>query len=150
MAGESAAHMILFIATILIASSVAAVMMITIEKMSIEIKNQGEYIKSILSTNFEIINDPVNIPNKTVGTNIAYIFYVKNVGDAPFAFTNETITVLIDGLIIPKQNVTTNPSVLNPGDVGELDVIASLSSGNHRITVILENGVSDSFDFTLR
>ena len=149
MAGESAAHMILFIATILIASSVSAVMIVTIEKMSIEIKNQGDYIKSVLSTNFKIINDPKIIPTKTIGTNTAYVFYVKNVGDSPFAFTNETITVLIDGVIIPKQNVTTSPSVLNPGDVGELDVITSLSSGNHRITVILENGVSDSLDFTI-
>jgi len=149
MAGESAAHMILFIATILIASSVSAVMIVTIEKMSIEIKNQGDYIKSVLSTNFEIINDPKIIPTKTIGTNTAYVFYVKNVGDSPFAFTNETITVLIDGVIIPKQNVTTSPSVLNPGDVGELDVITSLSSGNHRITVILENGISDSLDFTI-
>lgn len=149
MAGESAAHMILFIATILIASSVSAVMIVTIEKMSIEIKNQGEYIKDVLSTNFEIINDPTMIPTKTIGTNTAYVFYIKNIGDSPFAFTNETVTVLIDGVIIPKQNVTTNPSVLNPGDVGELDVITSLSSGNHRITVILENGVSDSLDFTI-
>ncbi len=149
MAGESAAHMILFIATILIASSVSAVMIVTIEKMSIEIKNQGDYIKSVLSTNFEIINDPKIIPTKTIGTNTAYVFYIKNVGDSPFAFTNETITVLIDGVMIPKQNVTTSPSVLNPGDVGELDVITSLSSGNHRITVILENGVSDSLDFTI-
>ncbi len=149
MAGESAAHMILFIATILIASSVSAVMIVTIEKMSIEIKNQGEFIGKVLSTNFEIINDPLKIPTKTIGTNTAYVFYIKNIGDTSFAFTNETITVLIDGLIIPKQNVTTNPSVLNPGEVGELDVITSLSPGNHRITVILENGVSDSLDFTI-
>ena len=149
MSGESAAHMILFIATILVASSVSAVMIVTIQKMSIEIKNQGEYIKDVLSTDFEIINDPVNIPTKVIGTNTAYVFYIKNVGSAPFAFTNDTITVLIDGLIIPKQNVTTSTSVLSPGEVGELDVIVSLSSGNHRITVILENGVSDSLDFTI-
>ncbi len=149
MAGESAAHMILFIATILIASSVSAVMIVTIEKMSIEIKNQGEFIKEVLSTDFEIINDPVNIPTKTIGTDTAYVFYIKNIGSTSFAFTNETLTVLIDGQIVSKQNVITDPSVLNPGDVGELDVIVSLSSGNHRITVILENGVSDSLDFTI-
>jgi len=149
MAGESAAHMILFIATILIASSVSAVMIVTIEKMSIEIKNQGEFIKEVLSTDFEIINDPVNIPTKTIGTDTAYVFYIKNIGSKSFAFTNETITVLIDGQIVSKQNVITDPSILNSGDVGELDVIVSLSSGNHRITVILENGVSDSLDFTI-
>lgn len=149
MAGESAAHMILFIATILIASSVSAVMIVTMEKMSIEIKNQGEFIKEVLSTDFEIINDPVNIPTKTIGTDTAYVFYIKNIGSTSFAFTNETLTVLIDGQIVSKQNVITDPSVLNPGDVGELDVSVSLSSGNHRITVILENGVSDSLDFTI-
>jgi len=148
MAGESAAHMILFIAAILIASSVSAVMIVTIEKMSIEIKNQGDYISNVLSTNFEIVNDPELIPNTTLGTSKVYTFYIKNIGTTSFPFTNDSLTVLIDGVIIPEQNITTNVPILNPGDVGELNVVTTLNPGNHRITVILYNGVSDTFEFS--
>ncbi len=149
MAGESAAHLILFIAAVLIASSVSAVMVVTIQKVSLGIKDQGEYLKSAIATNFEIINDPLHIPTKTVGGNTAYVFYVKNIGRVPFEFTNSTVTVLIDGNIVPPINVTTSPEVIYPGQVGELDVIYDLTPGNHRITVVLSNGISDTLEFTV-
>jgi len=149
MSGESAAQLILFIAAVLIATSVSAVMVVTIEKISLGIRDQGDYLKNVISTNFEIINDPMNIPTKTIGTNTAYVFYVKNIGKTPIVFTNRTITVLIDGNIIPPANVTTSPEVLPPSQVGEIDVITSLSPGNHRITVVLSNGLSDTMEFTI-
>jgi len=145
MAGESAAHMILFIATILIATSVSAVMMVTIQKMSIEIEDNGEAIMDYISTDFEIINDPSVIPQD----NGVYVFYVKNTGDSVIPFTNDTLTVLIDGSIIPKQNFTTNVYSLKTGEVGEIRVYTTLSSGDHRITIILHNGLSNYLDFTI-
>ena len=145
MAGESTAHLILFIATVILASSVSTVMIVTIQKMAVEIENQANILKVVLATDFIIINDPTMIPIK----DSAYVFYVKNVGNNIIPFTNESLTVLIDGTLIPKQNITTSPSVLKPGEVGELLVTASLSSGNHRIMIILDNGLSFSFDFTI-
>ncbi len=149
MSGESAAQLILFITAVLIATSVSAVMVVTIKQIAIGIKDQGDYLKSAISTNFEIINDPLNIPTTTVGGNTAYVFYVKNIGESPFPFTNSTISVLIDGNIIPPSNITTSPLVLYPGQVGEIDVVTNLSSGNHRITVILSNGISDTLEFSI-
>jgi len=148
MSGESAAQLILFITAVLIAASVSAVMVVTIQQISLGIKEQGNYLKSAIATNFKIINDPLNIPTKTIGTNTAYVFYVKNIGADPFPFTNSTVSVLIDGNIIPPVNFTTSPTILYPGEVGEIDVITSLSPGNHRITVILYNGVTDTLEFT--
>ena len=145
MAGESTAHLILFIATVILASSVSTVMIVTIQKMAVEIENQANILKDMLATDFIIINDPTLIPIK----DSAYVFYVKNIGNSIIPFTNESLTVLIDGILVPKQNITTSPTVLKPGEVGEVLVTASLSSGDHRIVIILDNGLSSSFDFTI-
>ncbi len=149
MSGESAAQLILFITAVLIAASVSAVMVVTIQQISLGIKEQGDYLKSAIATNFKIINDPLSIPTETVNGYTAYVFYVKNIGNVPFPFTNSSISVLIDGNIIPPANFTTSPSVLYPGQVGKIDVITTLSAGNHRITVILSNGISDTLEFQI-
>ncbi len=149
MSGESAAQLILFITAVLIAASVSAVMVVTIQQISLGIKEQGDYLKSAIATNFKIINDPLKIPTEIVNGNTAYVFYVKNIGKVPFPFTNTSISVLIDGNIIPPANFTTSPPVLYPGQVGKIDVITTLSSGNHRITVILSNGISDTLEFQI-
>ncbi len=141
MAGESASHIILFITTVLIASSVSAVTFVTIQKMTIDLEFRGKAISEYLATDFEIINDPSKIPY----IDGAYVFYIKNTGNTIIPFTNDTITVLIDGSAI--TDFTTNVYSLNPGDVGEIRLYTTLDSGNHRITVVLHNGISKSLDF---
>ncbi len=143
MAGESASHIILFITTVLIASSVSMAMFVTIQKMTVDFELRGKAVSDYISTDFEIINDPSLIPQ----VNGYYVFYVKNTGETTIPFTNDTLTVLLDGSIV--HDFTTNVYSLNPGDVGEIRLNASLSSGNHRITIVLHNGVSKSFDFKI-
>jgi len=143
MAGESASHIILFITTVLLASSVSAVTFVTVQKMTIDFEFRGKAISEYLATDFEIINDPSMIPQ----INGAYVFYIKNTGDTIIPFTNETITVLIDGSAV--YNFTTNVYSLKPGDVGEIRVYTALSVGDHRITVVLHNGISKSLDFNV-
>ncbi|RLI79172.1 flagellar protein G [Archaeoglobales archaeon] len=140
MAGESASHIILFITTVLLASSVSAVTFVTIQKMTIDLEFRGKAISEYLATDFEIINDPSMIPQ----IDGKYIFYIKNTGNTIIPFTNETITVLINGSVV---RFTTNVYSLKPGDVGEVIVYDDLNSGDHRITLILHNGLSKSLDF---
>ncbi len=147
--GECAAHIILFIAVVIVASSLSVMMATTVQKISMGIEQQGNHVQKLLTTDFEIINDPANIPTKTVGTNTAYVFYVKNTGSNAFPFTNHTITVMIDGIIVPASNVTTTPLTLKPGQTGEVDVVTTLSTGDHTIRIVLYNGVSSSLEFSV-
>lgn len=147
--GECAAHIILFIAVVIVASSLSVMMATTVQKISMGIEQQGSNVQKLLVTSFEIINDPENIPTKTIGTNTAYVFYVKNTGTDSFPLENSTITVMIDGTLISQANVTTSPSVLSPGQTGEVDVITTLSSGDHTIRIVLYNGVSASMEFSV-
>ncbi len=147
--GECAAHIILFIAVVIVASSLSVMMATTVQKISMGIEQQGSHVQKLLTTDFEIINDPTSIPTKTIGTNTAYVFYVKNTGTDSFPLTNHTITVMIDGSLITPSNVTTTPSLLKPGQTGEVDVVTTLSSGDHTIRIVLYNGVSASLEFTV-
>ncbi len=146
--GECAAHIILFIAVVIVASSLSVMMATTVQKISVGMEQQGNRVQKLLTTDFEIINDPTNIPTKTT-VSTAYVFYVKNTGTNSFPFTNRSITVLIDGDVIPSANITTSPSLLNPGQTGEVDVVTTLTAGYHTIKIVLYNGVSSSLVFRI-
>ncbi len=144
--GETAAHMIFFIAVVLIASSVAATMAITTQKISLVMKTESEHVKNYLATSFEIINDPTNIPNTTTTAGTIYTFYIKNTGTTSFPFTPDTLTVVIDGTAV--SSFTTNPNgELQPSQVGMINVTINLAAGDHKLIVVLYNGVSQSFEF---
>ncbi|RUM33629.1 MAG: flagellar protein G [Archaeoglobus sp.] len=147
--GESAAHIILFIAVVIVASSLSVMMATTVQRIAIGMEQQGNHVQKLLTTDFEIINDPENIPTKTVGTNTAYIFYIKNTGTNSFPLTNSTITVMIDGTLISPVNVTTSPTQLQPGETGEVDVIATIPSGDHTLKIVLYNGIYSTLKFSV-
>ncbi|RLI75239.1 flagellar protein G [Archaeoglobales archaeon] len=148
--GDSASHMIFFIASILVAASVSAVLFVTVQKMSIEIQEQGEHLKQIISTDFEIINDPDSIPSASSIDGTIYTFYIKNTGTNSIVFTPETVTVIIDGLVVGNNDLSLTPyGKLKAGEVGQINVTTTLNTGDHKITVVLENGISDTLEFSV-
>ena len=143
--GTSAAHIILFIAAVIVASSVAVTLSATTGKIAIGIEERGAVITKHLSGDIEIINDPLKIP-VTSGN---YIFYVKNTGERNLIFTKNSVSVLIDGVMIGSTNITLSsltPGVLKISETGEIWINVSLSSGDHRIKVVVD-GISDTMDF---
>ncbi len=143
MSSESLTHMVFFITALLIATSVSAILYTTAYKVSLGIEEQGEALKKILRTDFEIINDPTQIPyDPNQGY---YEFYIKNTGSEEIVIDPSVLTVLIDGNVV---SFTSSDYSIGYAEVGTLYVYAyPLSSGDHRLFVILENGVSRSFEF---
>ena len=142
--GEIASQIIFFIAVVLLASSVSAVLFVTVQKMSVEVREQGDVFKKLIGTDFEIINDPVNVPYDS--SKNAYVFYVKNTGSEELTFTNNTLTVLLNGSAV---QFTTSTQVLKPGETGTLYVYTSQLTGDNKLVVVSENGVKKSFEFTV-
>ncbi len=143
--GTSATHIILFIAGIILASSVAYTLSVTTGKIAIGIEEKGKVMMNHLSGDIEIINDPLRIPLKSG----KYVFYVKNTGERNLLFTNSTVDVLIDGSIVPGTEITiVNPSsgVLGVSETGEIRVNTTLSSGDHRLKIVVD-GISDTMTF---
>jgi flagellar protein FlaG len=149
-AETSSTHLIFFIVAMIIATGVAGVIYTNVNA----VVNSTQYASSTLSrqlqTDITIINDPGNIPK----SGDIYTFYVKNTGKS--TLTTELVTVLINGVYVPDDDVQKTvigggtTTVWRTSEILQLEVTyASMLSGDNDLRLITENGVDDSFKFTI-
>ncbi|NJE10644.1 flagellar protein G [Thermococcus sp. MAR1] len=145
MASSVVSELVLFIVSLLVAGMVAGGLYVVTQDISGGILTKGQDVAESLRTNFEIINDPENIPV----SGSSYVFYIRNIGKDSFTFDPNSVVVMIDGSMIPPANLTFDPSgVLVPYEVGKIYVpTAFISSGYHKITVVIETGKRKSLVF---
>ncbi|ASJ04850.1 MULTISPECIES: flagellar protein G [Thermococcus] len=146
MASSVVSELVLFIVSLLVAGMVAGGLYVVTQDISGGIITKGQDVAESLRTNFEIINDPENIPV----SGSSYVFYIRNTGKDSFSFDPNSVVVMIDGSIIPPANLTFDPSgVLAPYEVGKIYVPTAFisSSGYHKITVVIETGKRKSLVF---
>ena len=146
MASMGTSEMIFFIATMVVTASVVGVLGGQTLHITQSMGQSSKSVSSMIQSNFEIINDPSNIPNSG-----GYIFYIKNTGSNEIYFTNNTISTTVDGTLITGILISyaspDNSGVLHPAQVGEIIVDIPLTAGYHTITVTLNNGVSHHMTF---
>ena len=141
MASVSVSHMILFIASILVAASVAGVFTNSISQVSEAVDQRGVSLSKDVRTDIEIISDSGS-SNVYYGTDTITI-HVKNTG-------SETLTAEPEqrgGFVNGKYQTTGNMKVtlLNgastwgPGDVAKVEISnqGDSLSGDHRVKVII-------------
>lgn len=146
-AGGPASELIMFIVAIIVAGTVAGALTYVTTDIAHGINDRGAMMAEKLRTDFTIINDPLDVPVTGTGP-YNYTFYIKNTGKIQIAFNKEAVQVFIDGNLIPTANLTftdlNNNTItyLNPYEVGQIIVTlgTQLSTGTHRILVVLENG----------
>ena len=153
MASVSVSHMILFIASIVIAASVAGVFTTSVDRLSGAIEDQGLQVSDDVRTDIEIISD--NGTGACVykcegGDDVTLL--VKNTGSETLGTDPELINVLVDNQFQPTGDLQTtllgDATTWGPGDVIRLSVTeAGLGNGDHRVKVIV-NGDSEVFEFT--
>ncbi len=140
--GDVATHLIFFIAAVILASSAAAIMFATVQKVTIEADEQGEVIKKIVGTDFEIINDPASVVyNSTAG---AYVIYLKNIGSEDMFVTTSTLTVLLNGAAV---NFQSDVYEIKPGETATLYVYSARINGTAKLSVISDVGIKKTFEF---
>ncbi|MDK2790262.1 MAG: archaeal flagellar protein FlaG [Methanothermococcus sp.] len=142
MASNVFSEIIIFVSVLIITAAVSGNLVTITHKLSLGINNKGEILSSKLSQDFEIINDPANVPrNSTTGITT---LYVKNTGKTQIPFNGNVFTVIIDGDI---KNIDSTADlndlngVLDPSEVGKIDVSYN-NTGYHKIKVISEQGVT--------
>jgi len=142
MASNVFSEIIIFVSVLIITAAVSGNLVTITHKLSLGINNKGEILSSKLSQDFEIINDPTNVPrNSTTGITT---LYVKNTGKTQIPFNGNVFTVIIDGDI---KNIDSTADlndlngVLDPSEVGKIDVSYN-NTGYHKIKVISEQGVT--------
>jgi flagellar protein FlaG len=154
MASVSVSHMILFIASMVVAASVAGVFTSTVGEISSAIDDQGLHVSDDVRTDIEIISD--NGSGACVydcGANDNLSLLVKNVGSNRLPDDPDQVDVLLNGRYQPPEDVTLSvlggADTWDTTDVARLNVTESgLTAGDHRAKVIV-NGDEEVFEFRI-
>jgi flagellar protein FlaG len=151
--GETAiTHMIFFIAAVVIAMGVVAVLSVNIQSLTGATHSGSKVLSDQIRTDITIINDPEIVPYDSFGKR--YTFYAKNTGISEL--NTEFITVLVDGVLIEpadmQVSIIDGDVLWRPGDVLVVNVTmsSSLSPGDHRVMIAAENGKGSYMSFKTR
>ncbi|WP_336336650.1 CARDB domain-containing protein [Haloarcula brevis] len=146
MASVSVSHLILFIASMAIAASVAGVFTSSIGELSNAVSEQGLDVSSDVRTDVEIISDSGSDNVYDSGT---ITIHVKNTGSETLAPVPGQLDLFVDGAFATDYTVTLEPDGGNswrPGDVVRIDINHTLNGGDHRLKLVV-NGDEEVFEF---
>lgn len=152
MASVSASHLILFIASVLVAASVAGTITGTVGRLSDGVSDQGDALSQDVRTDIEIISDSgAQIYNRSGNQNVTLL--VKNTGSRALPANGDQLAVLLDGVLQSEFDVAVldgeNPDSWRPGDVVRVEVnTPDLDPGDHRVKVTI-NGDEEVFRFNV-
>lgn len=150
MASVSISHLILFIASLLVAASVAGVLTEEVGRLSEAINDQGLDASRDVRTDVEIISDSGS-PDSVYDSGTQNItLYIKNTGSQRLEATSDGIDVLVNGEYQTNVDVTLIDSeTWDRNDVASVSIhlADSLPSGDNRVTIIV-NGDEEVFEFT--
>jgi len=145
MASVSVSQLIIFIASMMIAASVAGVFTNSVGQLSSAVSEQGLDVSSDVRTNVEIISDS----GSEVHDGSTITLHIKNTGSEQLGATPGQMDVIVNGTFVTDYDVTLEPNggqSWDPGDVVRLDINTGLSPGDHRVKVIV-NSDEEVFEF---
>ena len=138
MASVSVSHLILFIASLLIAASVAGTLITGVDRVSDAMSSQSLDTTEQIETDITIISDSGS-DGMYDGENVTLL--VKNTGSTTLTPDVDQVDILINGVYIPSSQITIEviePSAEDewaPGEVVEVTITEDLDPGDNRISV---------------
>lgn len=140
------AHIVFFIAAVLIAGAVSGVFVAITMNITTSFSERGDRIQEKLDTEFEIINDPENIPT----SDSDYVFYIKNIGNSKLITTNETFQLFLDGDIISVSNYNFSENSIQTSEFTKMYVPQSeIPSGDHKLRLVGSFAIEEDFTFNI-
>lgn len=156
MASVSASHLIIFIASIVIAAGVAGTLTSEVGRLSGAIDDIGLDLSQDIRTDIEIISDE---GSEDKDGNTAYdpspgdgdgnvTLHVKNTGARKLPSTPDTVDVFVDGEYVSNVGISiVDASEWRVGNVAELEIdTGDLASGDHRLKVVVDSD-EEVFEF---
>ena len=144
MASVSVSHMILFIASILVAASVVGVFTDSITQVSEAIDQRGISVSENVRTDIEIISDSGSgqVYREDLGSDNTdhVVIHVKNTGSETLRAEPGQMDVFIDGRYYqsePNVTLVSGGSSWRTGEVAEVNMTKTLDPGDHRVKVII-------------
>lgn len=145
MASVSVSHLILFIASMLIAASVAGVFTSSVDELAGAIDDRGIQVSENVRTNIEIISDSGS-DNIYDDSEENVTLLVKNIGTNELTVSETQVDVLINGRFQAAGDLTLEllgeGASWSPDEVVRITASQSLTTGDHRAKVIVNDAES--------
>ena len=149
MASVSVSHLIIFIAAMVVAASVAGALTTTVNDISNAIDEQGPSVSDDIRSDITIINDAgADVVNTSTDT---IELYVKNTGQRELSTSTGNIDILINGQFSVAESVevvSNGDGVWGRNDVAQINVDGSGNAlddpGENRVKVVI-GGSEDTF-----
>ncbi|GAB7095310.1 CARDB domain-containing protein [Halolamina litorea] len=141
MASASVSELIMFIAAVSVAAAVSGALVTTVGGISGSLDERGTDVAADIATDVEVISDPASGAVYDSGNGQVRLL-VKNTGRRTIETGGTVIEVLLDGRYVPPSEYSIDViggESWHEGDVVRIAVNESLSSGDHRVTVIVES-----------
>jgi flagellar protein FlaG len=139
VASVSSSHLILFIASLIIAASVAGTFTQGVQRLSSALGERSVDVSGDIRTDITIISDPGSgaVYNASGDDNVTVL--VKNTGSRPLDAESDQIEVLVNGTYQTNVGVTVlDGSAWRVGNVAKLEIDQSLASdSDHRVKIIV-------------
>ncbi|GGM70372.1 flagellar protein FlaG [Halarchaeum rubridurum] len=151
MAGSSVSKLIIFIASLLVATSVAMTLTGSVIDLQGTLSQQGGNTADDIASDVTIVSDPGSPEAIYDDENETVTLLVKNSGSKTLAADGGPIDVLVDGRYANGTTVTDlgdGDGVWAPDETVRVTVNRDLDAGAHRATV-LHGGTSSTIRFYL-
>lgn len=140
-ADTTSTQLIFFISATIVATAAAGIMSNIVVDLAGKMSIRGEAFGDELSSEIRIINDP-----SRVVASPTTVIYVKNTGKTTLDYYNSTM--LIDGSVVTTTKaLLDSETTFRSGAIAQLTYASSLASGDHRVSVSMENGVHHELRF---
>ncbi len=142
MASVSVSHLILFIASMVIAASVAGVFTTSVDDLAQAIDDQGLQVSDNVRTSISIISDSGS-DNIYDSEAEQLTLYVKNIGTQDLDAEPRQLDVLVNGEFVSDDDMeirvldSPNEHTWATNDVIEITIERQLDPGDHRVLVIV-------------
>ena len=148
MAGASVSEMILFIAALVVAASVAGTLTTQVDRVSDSLGDRSLDLSQDIRADVTVISDPgATVYDRNGNGNVTV--FVRNTGSSGLPADAETIDVLFDGTYqsdVAVTVVTGGPGWSRGGVVNVTFQPSSVPSGDHRVKLIVRED-EELFEF---
>lgn len=155
MSGVSVSHLILFIASLVVAAAVAGTLVTEVDQVSTSVSESSDGVSEEIATDLEIISDTGSdaIYDEDAGDHGTVTVLVKNTGSVDLAADSGHVDVLLDGRYVQAENVTIEraddpeATAWETGTVVEIEIELDESIEGDTRTSVIANGNEETLEF---
>ena len=155
MASVSTSHLIIFVASLVVAAGVVGTLTTGVDRVSSAVQDGSLDVSQQVRTDVTIISDPGSNIVFDNGENVDVTVHVRNTGSQTIPARESAIDLFLNGqfqgeddFVIEVQGTTDNPNVWRPDEVVEITITTeenNLDTDNRIFLTV--NGDQEEFEF---